>query len=1236
MVSGLFRQDFSCFLHPQRKHSEFPEHCPDCNLPYDFPLTMAPTEIAGRRIAKGLSRGFYGAVFQAEHPTIRGRRSAMKVIPKATYASHDEGGYEKDFYAEAELYNSLSAIDLVARLLDAGECDVTFGQHKIACYWLEMEYVRGPVLNDLVKAGPENPRIIATIASDLLDLVGQLQQRNKHHNDLHGGNVKVVFLERDQERGAAIAKNVQTKILDLGSVAEASKSGTGRWSDVHQVANHILELTAAYERCATAVEPGEQRICARLRQIAQQWCAIDDDSRRPRPHDLKASLVAACTYAEQWWQESAHLDSLAADINAVTMPSHRAYALFCGPRRWGDSMAEPGTKLLTGMRGCGKTMLLRSLHWQARIFQYENEDRDAVERRVSEDQFLALFVSCATLLRGPRPTHTPELVMHRLFLAFVLEVIHFIQTCDLRKIGSFYQGTCGRLNELLQRMVPWYESPADPTDLYEVERHLLNAVNRIPRNTANIEELNPREAFEDLTTVTRSWGDIVRNKRLLFLLDDVSVRYMSKESVEAILRHLCFQSSLFSFKLSTETQTLALHAPGEKLAQIGRDYDVFDLGEEVFAILRDRKERVPFIQSVLAKRARQTIGLPDYQRADPGYVLGRRTLKSVALDIRGKRNGRKSSEKFCYWGLDALVGICVGDLGEIITIYERMLQHVSAGARRVGAQHQHKELLDFAEGRLRALAVRDPWLYTHAIAFAQASHRELLASGPKRVRQYAEVDVTIGIDEADSLFPRIVELIDAGVFVATGATSRMKSKEPSLQFKLAYRKLLGLTHRIPLSMRDRFELPSSRLRRWLETPDSGALRGQKRSGLGDDSIDDEEEDEIEQTSVLELFAGQEEEPKQEDATVVDNGSCGASPGQNGIRPQVLYDVESREVSKIEMEVVLRNACVIGAIGFEERSVGSWENILGMGVPRSAVLLRYPDPGRINAETGARLDKLLDGTGVNRMIIDVDAVPEEESLQKVYLRAAESSPIVLDITSMTKPLIFGLISRVLRLRNEVHVVHTCAADYFPVDDELKSVAGLLTRGLDDGDNPKHLQETFSELDRMVTGEQGPYKCVRIGSTHADPSQPGFLAALISLKHEPIRIVFEQGQVERSAIIYPLHSSGEGALRSRVARELAEFLAQLHHGQAIPLPSLDHVAAFQTLVGLHRLWSLEDSFNFELSLTGTKMHTVGAAMFASTVLPASVYYARASAFDVKTFTKGTACTQVILLRRVERKQ
>ena len=70
-----------------------------------------------------------------------------------------------------------------------------------------MEYVDGPTLDDKIRTSPDDPREVAQIAWDLLDLVDAFQQRGLFHNDLHGKNVLVVHLEEAQARlQASLAK----------------------------------------------------------------------------------------------------------------------------------------------------------------------------------------------------------------------------------------------------------------------------------------------------------------------------------------------------------------------------------------------------------------------------------------------------------------------------------------------------------------------------------------------------------------------------------------------------------------------------------------------------------------------------------------------------------------------------------------------------------------------------------------------------------------------------------------------------------------------------------------------------------------------------------------------------------------------------------------------------------------------------------------------------------------------
>ena len=135
--------EYTCFLHPQNKGTRLDEPCPECGEPYEFPLleSKRPSEINGKRVVEALSRGFYGAVLSTLHPRTN-RSYTVKLIPVATYAPRDAGGYDKSFEDEWQLHLDLSSSPVVARLEDRGEDDLQFGPYSIRCYWMEMEKAR--------------------------------------------------------------------------------------------------------------------------------------------------------------------------------------------------------------------------------------------------------------------------------------------------------------------------------------------------------------------------------------------------------------------------------------------------------------------------------------------------------------------------------------------------------------------------------------------------------------------------------------------------------------------------------------------------------------------------------------------------------------------------------------------------------------------------------------------------------------------------------------------------------------------------------------------------------------------------------------------------------------------------------------------------------------------------------------------------------------------------------------
>jgi hypothetical protein len=242
-----------------------------------------------------------------------------------------------------------------------------------------------------------------------------------------------------------------------------------------------------------------------------------------------------------------------------------------------------------------------------------------------------------------------------------------------------------------------------------------------------------------------------------------------------------------------------------------------------------------------------------------------------------------------------------------------------------------------------------------------------------------------------------------------------------------------------------------------------------------------------------------------------------------------------------------------------------------------------------------------------------------------LIAKSNARPVIDTTSLTKPLIYILISQALCTRGEVWVLHTCAAEYYPPELELAAAVELF--------ESKKFSAAFRKLDELIAGEEGPFTPVPITAQQQDPSQPSLMAAFVSLKHDRVVKLLEQAPVEMIAAISPVHSAGPDTNRSKAARYMAEYLVQRYTGEVHTIPSLSHEKAYDVLVELHRRYSVDGGYNFEIALTGTKMHAVGAGMFASIASPSSVYYSKPTRFDPEKFTKGTGVTRLLHLKRSE---
>ncbi|WP_155854312.1 MULTISPECIES: ORC-CDC6 family AAA ATPase [unclassified Arthrobacter] len=1181
-----------------------------------------PSAIAGFDVEHELGRGFYAVAYRVRHPRT-GISFVMKVTPKAVYELPDPndktvGGYgnRRDFESECRLHASLEDIPEIARIANWGEACVDLAGTPLDVYWTQMELVRGETIEHYFAQGSVlMPRAIAQVAEDLLTLSDKLKSQSIFHNDLHGGNAVIVNLPPEKHRRRAIDPGVAVRVFDLGSAAKDDKAdlNSSRLGDLEQISLQIHRLLDRFDQSASssAIIASDVRLSAQLRRVAQAHAQIDWESRRVTATDMLGEVRRAyevAVHPEQY--RPIEFQSIQDHYNAQTLPSAFARTLIYDPDgQWTRAMTSAGPQLVVGMRGCGKTMLLRSLEWSAHAVVSPEEDRAQAVARISDQSYLGLFVSCAHLRRAPRE-RVGEGALQRLYLAYAREAIRAVQTFDVHGLGDLRPEAIDRFCELISATVPTFEHGEQAAALPRIELELSKAIQRdVPYDVRRA--FVPLEAFTELAKGIRSLIDIWAGKTVLFLLDDVSKRFVSEDDLTDLLTQFCLKSETFGFKISTETQSQVLHSPSGERALEGRDYQVFHLGEHVLEALKGTAGG-RFLEQILDRRQQIVSGsaaVPARKR------LGNRSLRSIAESIKNSAGQSGHMDRYPYYGLSALAAVCVGDIGDVLQIFHKMTLGTQPGSV-ISQRRQHEVLV--SESRLRLLSlvkldVDDAWYFNHSAAFANASHREL--EQRERLRQYS--DIFVEVDSSDNAaFRKLMNLVDNGVYVIIGFRQRSKAVDgaPIYQFALRFRKLFGLNFQIPLSNRDRFELTGASVAGWLEEPRSEGLTPLPESGsdkgkswLRDLSEDDENDEES-----IDPPVGDD----QTQLALFDEDLLMPNPPADLPRTALKVSIDELPIGPDTLS--WQSATIIAGVGFEDRAAGSIGalNIGGVAQVNRFLLVRYADEGNA-ADVAAAVGALTDQID----FFDADSRIDPSEAVCDAVKSLQPGPVILDVSALTKPLIYCFTKELLSTRRQVFIVHSAAKTYDPRPEELQPVMDLLGEG--------KFPDALKHLDAITPGEGTEFVPLSVGEPWLDASLRSILVAFVTLKYRRLDSLLESIATDKIIGVRTTHSSTPKGIESRAVGLISDYLVASQNGELRSVSAMDAAATYDLLMEYYDQYVLDNAYRIELALTGTKMQTVGAAAFASVARVANVLYSIPLNRDTSRFTHGTGQTRLFEL-------
>lgn len=345
--------------------------------------------------------------------------------------------------------------------------------------------------------------------------------------------------------------------------------------------------------------------------------------------------------------------------------------------------------VLTGARGCGKTMSFR------RLTAFMDKVIGEPSGIKGADQFIGFYLNCRDLVDA-FPWLPPELnakieqqIIHFFHLDWFSEITKTLSQYEIERpesfnwLDDFTKGIFGKKYSSL---------PMGANVLAHVRSFIEDEKER-----CRLTDLGRKDGLKDWPLARLDFLDMLQanmelnvswiyNRPSYFFLDDYTIPILTRE-VQRTLNPIIFKrrSNLF-FKISTESSNSfereGLHG---KPLELHQDFELIDLASE--NIHQDKKEKVNLLSKIFLPRIDRHAYLQGKSLLD---VLGKVPINNNELARQMRDDPRKT---IYYHGIGAFVGIWTSDVRSMIQIFVAMLREAN-GKLKQGSLPIEKTIQD--------------------------------------------------------------------------------------------------------------------------------------------------------------------------------------------------------------------------------------------------------------------------------------------------------------------------------------------------------------------------------------------------------------------------------------------------------------------------------------------------------------------------------------------------------------
>jgi serine/threonine protein kinase len=790
-------------------------------------------------IETDIGRGHSGSTFRATNRI--GKPLALKLIPCLHYQK-----LGKSFDEEIRRYKLLGSHPNIADLLDAGTVDVRIQGVTLTLYFVVMEWIDGVTLTKYLQSSISSTAEIFGVVLDVLSGLERCATVNLWHNDLNSDNILLKRMTDEERLTRRIESPFLSKIVDFGSLVYREGQLSGRLSDLKFLGVHLNELIKTV-LSKSPILTKEDRFC--LTNLETIVARLADESPDRGLTDVKDAIKEVDDLYQQRFLLSESHDVrlknpfLYLDANGFPNDAFINY-LFSDNFPWLRDIASPEIQatLITGPRGSGKTMLLRSMRLKTRLHPFSpGESTSAIIDRLKADQQIAFYVSArieignhCILSKLPRWAQTEELVIYYFFLLYAVEVLETLYLGVAKRLFPISAGSEANICRFIS------------TSLWGISTHTFASCLRSAREMQHtlVSDVlgKPPEGtmltsrfLSELTQQVKSLAPFFANKPVAYLLDDFSAPKIPDAMQRVLLPIIWNPGGGYSFRVSAHSESVATEDVRHNHYEVNRDFREVNLGQYYLnSIDIDRNERTieADISDIFLRRFRAS---EKFEHVTLTGFLGPEYAGNFGREIR-ERSGRKAARGVRYFGSNTLVKLCSGDISYLIDMVGRMFGEQTgipikqSTQHRVIRQYAWKQLY-----RLNDYQQAPCNLYECALNFGKLSLLKLLGDEVKekdegRPAEYLRIEVAFD-DQIEKIRPIIAELLRAGVFVDGGFSN---SSQGIPARRLLFRKIFTPAFPTTYNSRDTFAWSARRFLEFVEEPERFLRRSAAEQGVKPD------------------------------------------------------------------------------------------------------------------------------------------------------------------------------------------------------------------------------------------------------------------------------------------------------------------------------------------------------------------------------------------------------------------